>query len=158
LARTVAIKFLRRELARDPAVAARFRIEAIAAARLAHPNSVAVLDYGERDGGTPFLVMEYVRGQSLGQLVQGGRVLAQVRAAHVVGQIRAALDAAHRVGVVHGDVKSDNVLIELRDDGSDQVKLVDFGLAQVARPPAGGDQRHTAEDLISGTPEYMAPE
>lgn len=157
LARTVAIKFLRRELACDPTVADRFRIEAIAAARLVHPHSVAVLDYGEREDGTPFLVMEYVRGHALGQILRDERSLSVTRAAHLVGQILSALGAAHRVGIVHGDVKSDNVLVELVE-GVEQVKLVDFGLARVTRAQPVREIAQSAGDVISGTPEYMAPE
>ena len=155
LARTVAIKFLHRELAGDPAVAERFRIEAIDTARLRHPNTVAVLDYGEHDDGTPFLVMEFVDGWTLGQLIRVEGPPSLRRTAHLVGQILAALGSAHRAGIVHADVKSDNVLVEARPDEGERVKLVDFGLARVGRPAEPGA---SPAGLISGTPDYMAPE
>jgi len=154
LSRPVAIKFLHHLLARDPRVAARFQVEALAAARLDHVNAVAVLDHGETDDGIPFLVMEYVRGRTLRQLmVDGG--LESDRVIEIVRQVLAALGAAHAAGVVHADVKTENVLIEMP---AELVKLVDFGLARVglAAFEQIGDARE--EPFIAGTPDYMAPE
>jgi len=179
LARTVAIKLLHDDLARDPRIARRFRAEALAAARLAHPNLVAVLDWGETADGRPFLVMEYVRGRTLSQLLRDHVELPLPVAIELVGQILAALGEAHAAGVVHADVKSDNVLVEESRDGALRVKLVDFGLARLGRrvddpgdepdgatdDGRGDDGRDLepggdagTEQLISGTPEYMAPE
>jgi serine/threonine-protein kinase len=154
LGRPVAIKFLHHLLARDPRVAARFQVEALAAARLDHPNTVAVLDHGETDDGIPFLVMEYVRGTTLRQLlVDGG--LASDRVIPIVRQILGALGTAHAAGVVHADVKTENVLVEMPGE---HIKLVDFGLARVglAAVPSSRDARD--EPFVAGTPEYMAPE
>ncbi|MCE9572907.1 MAG: serine/threonine protein kinase, partial [Deltaproteobacteria bacterium] len=156
LERTVAIKLLHRELVADPTIVRRFRDEARAASQLHHPNVVAVIDFGETDDGTPFLVMEHVRGTSLTRIVQATGPLAIRRAAGLVRQILAALDEAHGARVVHGDVKCDNVLVEQLHDGVELVKMVDFGLAR-----CGSDATLSAADgamVVAGTPEYMAPE
>jgi serine/threonine protein kinase len=154
LQRVVAIKIMHSTLAENPHVVRHFHTEARAAAGIAHPNSVAVLDYGETEDGIPFLVMELVEGRSLAQLVRDEAPLDPARAIAIVLQVLGALEEAHRTGVVHADVKSDNVLVETRRDGSDRAKLVDFGLARIAREPIFFDD----VDVISGTPEYMAPE
>lgn len=155
LARPVAIKFLHHVMARDPRIAARFQVEALAAARLDHPNAVAVLDHGETDDGIPFLVMEYVRGTTLRQLLVEGCVTTD-RVIPIVRQILAALGAAHVAGVVHADVKTENVLVQMPDE---LVKLVDFGLARVGLAAVPGSSRDAREEpFVAGTPEYMAPE
>ncbi len=154
LGRPVAVKFLHHLLASDAAAVARFRNEASATARLTHPNVVSVLDYREDDDGTPFLVMEYVDGRSLRAIVADGAVDVG-RTLKIGVQILAALRAAHSARVVHGDVKSANVLVEQRRDG-ERVKLVDFGLARVGRPV---DEIVDADDTaFAGTPGYLAPE
>lgn len=156
LDRLVAIKILHRALADDPHVARHFRTEAIAAARFSHPNSVAVIDYGETDEGVPFLVMEYLEGRTLSQIVRDEAPLEVARAVRITLQILDALSDAHALGIVHADVKSDNVLVHTTRDRGEQAKLVDFGLARIAAEPGvelGGD-----DAFISGTPEYMAPE
>lgn len=152
LGRPVAIKFLHHLLARDACAVARFRTEASATARLSHPNVVSVLDYREDSDGTPFLVMEYVEGRSLRALLTEGPVDVG-RAIHIGAQILAALRAAHAARVVHGDVKTDNVLVERRRD--ERVKLVDFGLARVGRPL---EDDGVVSDSFCGTPGYVAPE
>ncbi|MCE9575835.1 MAG: serine/threonine protein kinase [Deltaproteobacteria bacterium] len=155
LDRTVAIKVLHPALAADPTIARSFREEARAASRLHHPNVVTVIDFGETEAGTPFLVMEHVHGGSLSGLIQEHGPLRITRAAALVRQILAALDLAHTSGIVHGDVKSDNVLIEPLRDGDELVKMVDFGLARRSGDAGGGPG---ARGIVSGTPEYMAPE
>lgn len=148
LGRPVAIKFLHPYLARRPEAVTRFRTEATTAARLAHPNVVTVVDYREDEERIPFLVMEYVSGYSLRSVIADGPMPVS-RAIPLTIQILAALRAAHESDIVHGDVKSENVLIELRR-GDEHVKLVDFGLAHVGR---------AAEGVITGgTPGYLAPE
>lgn len=154
LARTVAIKLLRSELTRDRRMNARFRAEALAMARLSHPNLVTVIDYGETEEGTPFLVMEYVHGRSLGELVRTGGEISVERAIALTLQVLSGLAAAHAAGVIHADVKSDNVLVWNGHDGRERVKLIDFGLAQ--GPAVDGEQGRSGEVL--GTPEYLAPE
>ena len=156
LGRPVAIKFLHQVLARDPQIAARFQLEALAAAKLDHPNSVAVLDFGEAPDGTPFMVMEYVRGRTLRQLAAEG-AMSPARVISIVRQVLSALEAAHAAGIVHADVKTENVLVEQRSDG-ERAKLVDFGLARIGRAVEDGPRDARGEPFVSGTPDYMAPE
>ena len=150
LGRTVALKMLRPELRLDPTAVRRFRDEALACSRLSHPNIVSVFDFGEADGA-PFLAMQRLSGMPLGQLVMTSGTMSLARAARIVDQILAALVEAHRLGMVHGDVKSDNVVIAPDYDGADHATVIDFGLVRIL-----GQEISDAE--VSGTPEYMAPE
>src|SRR5512139_805329 len=125
LGRRVAVKTLHPELAHDDALRGRFRQEAVAAAALSHPNIVATYDTGE-DDGTAFIVMELVEGESLRQLLDRRRVLDPPEATAIAHQVAAALDHAHKQGVVHRDIKPANVLVPR--DGP--VKVTDFGIAK----------------------------
>ncbi|SFL64063.1 serine/threonine-protein kinase [Geodermatophilus ruber] len=155
LARPVAVKVLRSEYTGDPTFLARFRAEAQHAAALSHPNIAAVYDYGEvtaTDGSgetLAYLVMELVEGEPLSAVLQReGRLDAGATLA-VLEQTAAALAEAHRVGLVHRDVKPGNILV--RDDGS--VKITDFGIAWSA-----GSVPLTKTGQVMGTPQYLAPE
>jgi beta-lactam-binding protein with PASTA domain/tRNA A-37 threonylcarbamoyl transferase component Bud32 len=144
LDRVVALKVPRPELARDQAFREQFRREARAAARLAHPNVVAVHDSGE-DRGLPWIVMELVEGQTLRALLDARGRLDPETSAELLGEIADALDHAHRHGIAHLDVKPENVLLT-----SDSVKVADFGLVRAA---------HGASDhALAGTVQYCAPE
>jgi len=155
LGRPVAVKILLPHLAADAAFRERFRREAIAAARLAHPNVVATFDTGI-DDGTAYIVMELVAGRSLHQALSANGPLPPHRAIPIAVQVAAALDYAHRHGVVHRDVKPANIL--LGDD--DRVKVADFGIAKAAVPGgvgfAPGDL--TQSGSIVGTAKYLSPE
>ena len=154
LDRFVALKILLRrheDGKGDVAFAQRFAREARALARLNHPNIVAVYDYGEA-GGYPFLVMEYVEGLTLRQLLQHGK-LAPEEALAIVPKICEALQFAHQKGIVHRDIKPENILL----DKAGQVKITDFGIAKVIRPGAPDRSLTGAKDVV-GTPHYMAPE
>ncbi|HSL67353.1 MAG TPA: Stk1 family PASTA domain-containing Ser/Thr kinase, partial [Actinomycetota bacterium] len=148
LAREVAVKVLHPNLASDPGFVDRFRREARAAAGLSHPNIVGVHDWGAVDG-VYFMVMEFVRGQSLRDVLAAEGLLAPAQAAEVLLQVLAALEHAHRKGIVHRDVKPENVLVT-RDGVA---KVTDFGLAH-----AYADARSTQTGTISGTAHYLAPE
>jgi beta-lactam-binding protein with PASTA domain len=148
LAREVAIKVLHRSLSGDPGFVDRFRREARAAAGLSHPNIVAVHDWGAVDG-VYFMVMEHVRGRSLREILSSEGLLAPAQAAEVLLQVLAALEHAHRQGIVHRDVKPENVMVTR--DGI--VKVADFGLAR-----AYADSRVTQAGTVSGTVQYLAPE
>ena len=152
--RSVAVKFLRPGLAGDADMLRRFHTEVRAASSLSHPNLVAVIDYGVAIPGGPFLVMEYVRGTSLTRLLCTDGPLSPGRAVGLLDQILAALEAAHGAGVVHADIKSDNILVESSARG-DGVKIIDFGLARLRRR---ADVASSREELLCGTPEYLAPE
>ncbi|HWM87911.1 MAG TPA: protein kinase, partial [Kofleriaceae bacterium] len=152
LGRTVAIKILRPELTRDPRFVSRFHDEALAASRLNHPNTVSIIDYGQTDDGLLYLVMEFLRGPTLTQVLHG-EPLRSSRIADLVAQILAGLEEAHDAGVVHADLKADNVVVERRRGDWDLVKVVDFGIARLV-----GRETRSTEKTICGTPEYMAPE
>ncbi len=152
LGRTVAVKILRPELAEDPRIVNRFHDEALAASRLNHPNTVSIIDYGQTNDGLLYLVMEYLRGQTLTQALQQGFPLSPAWIADVVGQVLAGLEEAHAAAVIHADLKSDNIVVEQRRDDWNLVKVVDFGVARII-----GVSEHDHK-TICGTPEYMAPE
>ncbi len=151
LDRLVALKVLPAEIGRDPAFAERFVREARALARLDHPGIVAVHDFGE-SGGLFFLVMQFVDGANLRQVLQEGRLTPE-EALRLVPQICEALQYAHEQGVVHRDIKPENILLDRRG----RVKIADFGLAKlVGHGPAGWPL--TGSGQVMGTPHYMAPE
>jgi serine/threonine-protein kinase len=153
LGRTVAVKILSTQLASDPRLVRRFQDEALAASRLNHPNTVSVIDYGQSPDGLLYLVMEYVKGPTLTQLIASSHPLPIDRVLEIVGQVVAGMEEAHLAGVIHADLKSDNVIVDQRRPDWDVVKVVDFGIARLVTAPRDGDDR-----TICGTPEYMAPE
>ncbi len=149
LDRTVAVKVMHANLGDDDAFSRRFRREAQAAAKLAHHNVVAVFDQGD-DAGTLFLVMEYVPGMTLRDLISNEAPMSPVKALSVIEPVLSALASAHRSGMIHRDVKPENVL--LADDG--RVKVADFGLARAIN----ADTQHTNTGVLIGTVSYLAPE
>jgi serine/threonine protein kinase len=158
LGRTVAIKLLKADLANDPNFESRFRQEAQASARMAHPTIVRVYDAGEEEsvdenGQTrrvPFIVMEFVRGKLLRELIAGGNVTIEQAVNYVAG-ILTALEVSHRAGVVHRDMKPANVMI-VEGDG---VKVMDFG---IARAVSDNSATQAATNGIMGTAQYFSPE
>ena len=148
LARRVAVKLPHAHLGRQEAFRRRFRREAVAAARLSHPNIVAIFDTGT-DAEDNFIVMERVDGPSLRQVIVPDRPLPVDRAVSIAGQVASALEYAHRQGVIHRDIKPANILIG--PDG--MVKVADFGIAKAA---VGDDMTQTGMAL--GTARYLAPE
>lgn len=161
LDRAVALKILHRELLRDESATARLRREATIGARLRHPNVAEVLMMGnvdptsEQPGGEPFIVLEYLDGLSLTSALLGsGGALGIVRAVHVALQVCDALGEAHALGVVHRDLKPDNVMLVRRGADSDFVKVLDFGMA---RSENDADFA-TRDGAVLGTARYIAPE
>lgn len=161
LNRRVAIKFLSGEFRKDTDRTRRFIREARAASALNHPNILIIHDIGESEGAQ-FIVSEYVEGETLGSRIRRGRI-PLVEAVDIAIQAASALAASHRAGIVHRDVKPDNIM--LRPDGS--VKVLDFGLAketeEILTVPSMGDAKtldlvSTSPGLILGTPQYMSPE
>jgi hypothetical protein len=151
LGRRVAVKVLKPSLATDPDAATRFASEARSAARLSHPNVVAVFDTGE-DDGLPWLVMERLPGRTLADVLAAGKIdQAQLRVWML--EALAALGAAHRAGIVHRDIKPGNIL--LTDDG--HAKVADFGIAKSIES-SPGDIDLTSTGMLLGTPAYLAPE
>ncbi len=152
LDRTVAVKLPRPELAHDGHVRRRFRNEALAGSRINHRNIVRVLDFGDQHG-MPYLVMEHVAGPRLGQLLEEVGSLPYMAALVLVRQIVAGLEDAHADGIVHADLKCDNVLVETLRDGTAVPRVIDFGIARFI------DERpERPERFVTGTPEYVAPE
>jgi eukaryotic-like serine/threonine-protein kinase len=150
LDRKVAVKWLRTNLATDPVVTERFRREAIAVARLSHPNIVAVHDVFVHDGRQA-VVMQLVDGKSLRQLLDTQKRLGPELTIHIGAAIAGALDEAHRAGFVHRDVKPGNILVT--SDG--RVLLTDFGIAKGLTP---GDDDLTSDNVMMGTAKYLSPE
>ncbi|MCB9619455.1 MAG: protein kinase [Sandaracinus sp.] len=155
LGRKVALKVLLPVLARDVTLVGRFQREAELAASLGHPNIVQVTDFGV-DDGSAFLVMDLLEGESLGGVLERERVLAPERVRFIATQVLSALGAAHARGVVHRDLKPDNVYLTSVSGVSDLVKLLDFGIARLTE--GSGDQKMTATGQVLGTPAYMSPE
>ncbi len=157
IGRRVAVKVLHRHCALHPELVERFEREARAAARIAHPNIVDVLDFGRLSNGIPFIVMELLEGQGLFERLGSSGAMPVARAIEIVLEVLAALDAAHRAGVYHRDIKPENIFLAKELDGSEIGKVVDFGIAKFAELGPGGP-RLTTEGLAMGTPAYMPPE
>ncbi len=155
--KTLAIKVLHPALAADDNIVARFTREAKAASRISHPHALTVTDFGESENGVVFLVMEYLRGRTLKDVVRSEGHLALPRAVEIIRQVCGALDAAHAEGVVHRDLKSDNIMLE-ETAGGDWAKVLDFGIAKIKEKVGTQDPGLTAPNLIIGTPQYMSPE
>ena len=158
LPRTFAIKVLHPHFRADPQLLASFRTEARAASLLDHPNVTVVHDFGEEPDGLVYIVMEYLAGVNLQAVLDDERRIGPRRAIAIITQVCGALSAAHERGIVHRDVKPDNImLVPSRDDEGrpfEMVKVCDFGIAALETSGQGGPSR----EWTAGTPEYMAPE
>lgn len=158
--KVIAVKVLHPALAADDRVVARFTREAKAASRISHPHAINVTDFGESENGIVYLVMEYLRGRTLKEIVRSGGPMSLERTVEIVRQVGGALEAAHNEGVVHRDLKSDNIMLD-EATGGDWAKVLDFGIAkiqQTERSVHETDPGLTAPNLIIGTPQYMSPE
>jgi eukaryotic-like serine/threonine-protein kinase len=161
LHKQVALKIVHPEHSGNAELVARFEREAMATSRIDHPNVVAAIDFGTLKDGTAYLAVQLVRGPSLTRvLTEHGRMPWQ-RAASIGSQIADALWAAHGHGIIHRDLKPDNVLLQSRDDGSELVKVLDFGVAKFnseSKVPLSARTDVTQIGMVVGTPGYMAPE
>jgi serine/threonine protein kinase len=153
--RLCALKIMSASFASDKDALARFNREAQMSSRLDHPNAITIYDFGEAEDGLVYLAMEFVEGEMLSTLLRRETVLGVDRALGIAQQMAAALDAAHKMNVIHRDLKPDNIMIARRDAG-ERVKILDFGIAKSALE----DQRHdlTQTGMVIGTPLYMSPE
>ena len=157
----VALKVLRTEYASKGEIVTRFQQEAISASRIKHPNVLDVFDFGQLENGCFYLAMEYLEGCDLADELTRRQVLDAATGIRVSMQICRALSAAHANGVVHRDMKPENVFLQRTADGEEIVKIVDFGIAQLRsrdHAPIEKKRRLTRTGMIFGTPEYMAPE
>lgn len=155
LRRPTAVKLLPPEKAGEKAIT-RFEREVTQTSRLTHPNTVAIYDFGRTQDGVFYYAMEYLDGLSLQELVERHGPLPAGRAIHILAQVADALVEAHQMGLVHRDIKPDNILLCERGCVADFVKVVDFGL--VKEVEASRDAKLSAAESVLGTPLYMAPE
>jgi eukaryotic-like serine/threonine-protein kinase len=156
LKRPCALKLIRPDAGADPLALARFEREVQSAARLSHPNSIEIFDYGHADDGTFYYVMEYLPGLSLEALVRQVGPLPAGRVIYLLRQACAGLAEAHALGLVHRDLKPANIFVARRGGESDVAKVLDFGLVKLTRDR---EAAILTQDLtVSGTPSYMAPE
>jgi serine/threonine protein kinase len=156
--KAVAVKVLHREMTSLPEVVARFEREAVAAAKIEHPNVAAATDFGQLPDGSFYLILEFVEGRSLSSELDAHGAMAAPRALHITAQIVRALAAAHACKIVHRDLKPDNVMLVDRQGDSDFVKVLDFGIAKLSVEDTGGGPALTQIGSVFGTPEYMSPE
>ena len=151
--RRVALKYIP---SHDPVTAARFEREAQTVSKLRHPNTVTVFDFGQADDGFLFLSMELLSGRELTDLIEQESPLAPERAVHIASQICRSLAEAHSTGIVHRDIKPDNVILIDVDGDPDVVKVLDFGIAKAVERE--DQQTLTGDGRVIGTPRYMSPE
>lgn len=155
-----ALKVVHASFAEDRGFIRRFKTEAIVARRLQHPNAVRIDDLDSTEDGRPFIVMEMIEGCNLKTLITQVGVFPMARALAIAAQTADALAAAHKLGIVHRDIKPDNILISSGPDGSDLVKVADFGIAKVHEGAidVGSGYTVTRSGMIVGTPQYLSPE
>ena len=163
LRRTVALKVLHPHYQKDPHFMKSFRGEALAASQLDHPNVMRVLDFGQEPDGLVYIVMEFLSGRTLQSLLDEERRLQTPRAVEIMIQVCAALSVAHDNGIIHRDIKPDNIMLvpSRNDEGGtfELVKVCDFGIAALTNPTReDAELIGLSENIIAGTPEYMSPE
>jgi len=150
--RPVAIKVLQPHISANPDLLERFKNEALTVGRLSHPNIVTIYEMSKSADGKLYIAMEYVPGVSLSRLLEKEGPLPPRRALRIAGQIARALDAAHQHGIIHRDIKPDNIMVVGAERGEDRVKLLDFGIAKLREDSSA----RTQTGVILGTPRYMS--
>jgi serine/threonine-protein kinase len=153
-----AIKIVNDVIAADANFLQRFQTEAVVTRKLRHPNAVRVDDFDYTDDGRPFIVMELVEGKNVGDILQEEGPLRVPRAVRIATQVAQALGVAHKLGVVHRDIKPGNIILTRDEQGNENAKVLDFGIAKLRE--AAGDARPgmTMTGMVVGTPLYMSPE
>ena len=149
--RPVALKVLNRKLLDDPDFLLRFQNEAGSTGRIRHPNVVTIFESGQADDGTPYIAMEFLEGESLGELVKKRGALPVAEVVEITQQAAEGLDAAHDLGIIHRDLKPDNIFLTRDKRGRLVVKVVDFGIAKLRESAT-----HTQTGMVLGTPAYMS--
>ena len=158
LDRVVALKVLGAGHDRDPNFYKRFFLEASVTAKLTHPNTITLYDYGRTDDGIFFIAMEYLAGRTLSAAMQQDGPLAQERVIHVAQQICRSLREAHALGIIHRDLKPANVMLLRQHDDHDFVKVLDFGLVKFFSGENQVENDITNAGTFMGSPHYIAPE
>lgn len=157
-ARKVALKTLHKHLSHDPQIQARFDREAGTVAALEHPNTIQVFDYGKMDDGTLYIVMEYVQGRSVADILEKDGAMEPPRVANIMKQVCGSLEEAHGHGIIHRDLKPDNVVLCERAGQKDWVEVLDFGIAKRSSENDPNEAKLTQQGMVLGTPPYMSPE
>lgn len=157
LHKAVAVKVLHAELSIDETMAARFEGEAIAAARLEHPNVVSITDFGRTPDGRMFLVMEHLEGTPLSDIIEADKTLRWERAVEIIRQTLRGLAHAHDMGVVHRDLKPSNIMV-ITLPGREVAKIIDFGIAKIISGTMAGPRVETQAGIVFGTADFLAPE
>ena len=158
LKRAVAVKVLKPELGSNQMVLRRFNAEAEAVAKLSHPNTVNIYDFGQDTDGSLFIAMEFIEGRSLREVIQKEGPFSPARAVAIALQVAASLSDAHAHSIVHRDLKPDNVMLQDRGRQKDVVRVLDFGIAKLRDDNRATQQAMTQAGDMLGTPQYMAPE
>jgi eukaryotic-like serine/threonine-protein kinase len=156
--RRVAIKTLHPEFSRDEKIRARFDREVGTVAELEHPHTIQVYDFGKTDDGQLYIVMEYVEGRDVADILAKEGPLEPGRVAKILDQVAGSLDEAHARGIVHRDLKPENVVLTERAGQKDFVKVLDFGIAKKSGEEEKPGQKLTQQGMVLGTPPYMSPE
>jgi len=157
-ARKVALKTLHKHLSHDPAIKARFDREAGTVAALEHPNTIQVYDFGSMEDGTLYLVMEFVQGRSVADILEKDGAMPPARVENIMRQVCGSLEEAHGHGIVHRDLKPDNVVLCERAGTKDWVEVLDFGIAKRSSEHDPNEAKLTQQGMVLGTPPYMSPE
>ncbi len=156
--RKVALKTLHKHLSHDPHIKARFDREAGTVAALEHPNTIQVYDFGEMGDGTLYLVMEFVQGKSVADILEKEGPMPPPRVDNILRQVCGSLEEAHGHGIVHRDLKPDNVVLTDKAGTKDWVEVLDFGIAKRSSEHDPNEAKLTQQGMVLGTPPYMSPE
>jgi serine/threonine-protein kinase len=156
--RKVAIKTLHSHLSRDEKIRDRFQREVGTLATLEHPNTVQVFDFGTSPDGILYIVMEFVQGRSLADILEKDGPMEAARVEKILGQICGSLAEAHGKGIIHRDLKPDNLILTERAGQKDFVKVLDFGIAKRSGEADRNEKKLTQQGMVLGTPPYMSPE
>jgi serine/threonine-protein kinase len=156
--RKVAVKTLHKHLSHDPSIKARFQREVGTVAALEHPNTIQVFDFGTMDDGTLYIVMEFVQGRSVADILEKDGAMPPARVANIMRQVIGSLEEAHNHGIVHRDLKPDNVILCERAGQKDWVEVLDFGIAKRSNEHDPNEAKLTQQGMVLGTPPYMSPE